>query len=68
LLHWGQEVILGRGGRLVGEQIFTDVYWDGPDCSLTKRGWWLRSRGGRWELKLRPSLAQPLPPSLKTCL
>ncbi|CAM9969069.1 unnamed protein product [Discosporangium mesarthrocarpum] len=45
---------IGRcGGNLVGEHIFTDVYWDGPSCCLTERNWWLRSRSGCWELKLR---------------
>lgn len=46
-----QEAVLARGGRLAGEQVFTDVYWDAEECGLTERDWWLRSRAGRWELK-----------------
>ncbi|CAM9204419.1 unnamed protein product, partial [Hapterophycus canaliculatus] len=40
-------------GRLVGEQVFTDVYWDTKECGLTGKDWWLRSRAGCWELKVR---------------
>lgn len=46
-----QESVLERGGTFVGEQVFTDVYWDTPACGLTERDWWLRTRAGRWELK-----------------
>lgn len=44
--------ISARGGQLVGEQVFTDVYWDAPGCGLTENDWWLRCRAGRWELKM----------------
>ena len=47
----GQESVLARGGKFVGEQVFTDVYWDTQGCGLTERDWWLRTRSGRWELK-----------------
>ena len=40
----------------MGEQVFTDVYWDTEGCGLTERDWWLRSRAGRWELKVRMEL------------
>lgn len=43
--------MLARGGQLVGEQVFTDVYWDAPGCGLIEKDWWLRSRAGCWELK-----------------
>lgn len=43
--------MLAQGGKLSGEQVFTDVYWDAEECRLTERDWWLRSRAGRWELK-----------------
>ncbi len=45
--------MLAQGGKLVGEQVFTDVYWDAEGCGLTERDWWLRRRAGRWELKVR---------------
>lgn len=46
-----QESVLAQGGVFVGEQVFTDVYWDTEGCGLTERNWWLRTRAGRWELK-----------------
>ncbi|CAN0581629.1 unnamed protein product [Ectocarpus sp. 12 AP-2014] len=48
-----QETVLARGGHFVGEQVFTDVYWDAKGCGLTEIDWWLRSRAGRWELKVK---------------
>ncbi|CAM9218050.1 unnamed protein product [Scytosiphon promiscuus] len=47
-----KEAVLARGGKLIGEQVFTDVYWDTKECGLMERDWWLRSRAGRWELKM----------------
>ncbi|CAM9525562.1 unnamed protein product, partial [Laminaria digitata] len=46
-----KESVLAQGGVFVGEQVFTDVYWDTEGCGLTERNWWLRTRAGRWELK-----------------
>jgi len=40
------------GAEFIGEKIFTDVYYDTADYSLTSNDKWLRSRAGRWELKL----------------
>jgi len=40
------------GGIRLGEKTFTDVYYDTPSCSLTRRDTWLRCRDGNWELKL----------------
>ena len=50
------------GGKRVSEASFTDVYFDTPDCALTRRDIWLRRRDDEWELKL-PVEAKPLPPS-----
>eukprot|EP00904_Undaria_pinnatifida_P010181 jgi/Undpi1/6293/HiC_scaffold_20.g08777.m2 len=47
-----EESLLAQGGKFVGEQVFTDVYWDTQRCGLTERDWWLRARAGRWELKM----------------
>lgn len=59
----GQESLLAQGGKFVGEQVFTDVYWDTQRCGLTERDWWLRARAGRWELKA--SVARNMKP--KNC-
>ncbi|CAM9362077.1 unnamed protein product [Ectocarpus fasciculatus] len=47
-----KETVMARGGHFVGEQVFTDVYWDAKGCGLTEIDWWLRIRAGRWELKV----------------
>lgn len=31
---------------------FVDKYYDTPSFDLTGKNWWLRSRAGRWELKI----------------
>ncbi len=35
-----------------GTKVFTDVYYDTPTYDLTTKDTWLRSRDGRWELKV----------------
>jgi len=40
------------GGVCLGTQSFTDVYYDTPACTLTRRDMWLRCRDGAWELKV----------------
>lgn len=43
---------LTAGAEFIGEKEFTDVYYDAPDHTLTKKGFWLRNRAGRFELKI----------------
>lgn len=43
---------LKEGGELLGTKIFTDVYYDNKSFDLTRNDTWLRSRDGRWELKI----------------
>ena len=38
-----------RGGTLTS---FSDTYYDKRNYVLTSRNWWLRRRGGAWELKV----------------
>jgi adenylate cyclase class IV len=38
--------------EFIGEKVFTDIYYDTNDFSLTIKDKWLRSREGRFELKL----------------
>lgn len=40
------------GAEFIGEKVFTDIYYDTKDYSLTADDKWLRSRDGRWEMKL----------------
>ncbi|AKM84637.1 TPA: hypothetical protein DHW58_02415 [Patescibacteria group bacterium] len=46
------EARLTEGAELMSEKTFADVYYDGPDFALTTQDKWLRSRAGRWELKV----------------
>lgn len=45
-----------EGAEFLNERKFTDTYWDTSDYSLTVTDHWLRSRDGRFELKV-PTLA-----------
>lgn len=36
----------------LGETIFSDTYYDSSDFTLTRRDMWMRSRSGKFELKL----------------
>lgn len=47
-----QEKRLIDGAEFLGEKIFTDIYYDTEQYALTKNDIWLRSREGRFELKL----------------
>lgn len=38
--------------EFIQEKVFTDIYYDTPDYSLTKDDIWLRQRDGVWELKV----------------
>lgn len=40
------------GAEFIGEETFTDVYYDTTDASIMKRDMWLRSRSGKFEMKL----------------
>lgn len=52
LLNKEQEKKLIEGAEFIGEKIFTDIYYDTADFTLTANDKWLRLRAGRWELKL----------------
>lgn len=47
-----QEKALIDGAEFLGERKNTDIGYDGPDFSLTKKDIWLRNRNGKFELKL----------------
>lgn len=40
------------GAEFLNEKKFTDTYWDTSNYSLTTADFWLRSRDGRFELKV----------------
>ncbi len=40
------------GADFLNQKKFTDTYWDTPNYSLTTTDFWLRSRDGRFELKV----------------
>ena len=40
------------GAEFINEKKFIDTYWDTPNYTLTTTDFWLRSRGGRFELKV----------------
>ena len=41
-----------ENATFVGEETFTDIYYDTPDCRLIGNDMWLRSRDSKWELKI----------------
>lgn len=43
---------LTKGAQFLNERVFTDVYYDTDIFSLTSKDNWLRSREGKFELKL----------------
>lgn len=43
---------LTKDAQFINERVFTDVYYDTNDFSLTSQDIWLRSREGRFELKV----------------
>lgn len=43
---------LVEGAEFLNEEIFTDIYYDTNDFSLTSNDRWLRSRDGKFELKI----------------
>ena len=52
LIDKGGLAKLLEGAEFVNERKFTDTYWDTSDHSLTTTDFWLRSRDGRFELKV----------------
>jgi len=44
--------LLAKDAEFVNERIFTDIYYDTSDFSLTSNDKWLRSRENRFELKI----------------
>jgi adenylate cyclase class IV len=52
LLNKEQEKKLIDGAEFIGEKVFTDIYYDAVDYCLTANDKWLRSRSGKFELKL----------------
>ncbi len=51
-LRPGDKERLIENAEFVGRKSFTDVYFDTPDFSLTSRDYWLRTRDGKFELKV----------------
>lgn len=51
-LKAGDKERLTREAEFIGRKSFTDIYFDTADYSLTARDYWLRSRDGRFELKV----------------
>ncbi|RJQ30190.1 CYTH domain-containing protein [Candidatus Parcubacteria bacterium] len=43
---------LRKDAEFLNERVFTDIYYDTEIFSLTSKDKWLRSRDGRFELKL----------------
>ncbi len=52
ILNAAERAALIDGATPLGMKTFTDVYYDNADYDLTKKDWWLRSRDGRFELKI----------------
>jgi adenylate cyclase class IV len=52
ILTPGQEKSLIKGAEFLGEKKFTDTYSDDVNYVLTGQDLWLRSRDGKWELKV----------------
>lgn len=52
ILKEGDEESLIKGAKPLGEYAFSDTYYDKGSYPLAKKNIWLRSRDGRWELKI----------------
>lgn len=51
-LSAGDKARIIIGAKLLAKKTFTDVYYDSPDYALTGKDFWLRTREGRFELKV----------------
>ncbi|HLD86396.1 MAG TPA: CYTH domain-containing protein [Patescibacteria group bacterium] len=51
-LRSGDKDRLLIGATLIGKKSFTDTYYDYGDLRLTRRDYWLRTRNGKFELKV----------------
>ena len=47
-----EEKKLAEGAKFIGEFTFSDTYYDKSSYPLAKKDIWLRSRDGRWQLKI----------------
>jgi thiamine-triphosphatase len=52
ILSESEEERLLKGATMLNQKTFTDVYVDTDQFLLTAKDWWLRSRDGKWELKI----------------
>lgn len=59
LLNDDDAARLLENARLVGETIFHDMYLDTKDLSLASKDWWLRSRNGKYLLKIPATEINP---------
>ncbi len=51
-LREGEKEKLIEGAKFLGKKEFTDVYFDTNDLKLSLNDHWLRTRDGKWELKV----------------
>jgi predicted adenylyl cyclase CyaB len=51
-LREGEKEKLIEGAKFLGKKEFTDVYFDTKDLKLSLKDFWLRTRDGKWELKV----------------
>lgn len=52
ILDEKQKARLIEGAQFLGEKVFTDIYYDNAQFSLSSKDIWLRERAGVFELKL----------------
>ena len=58
-LKAGDKERLIDGAEFIARKSFTDVYFDATDFSLTARDYWLRTRDGKFELKVPLNMKSP---------
>lgn len=52
ILNDKDKELLTKDAQFLNERVFTDIYYDTENFSLTSNDKWLRSREGRFELKI----------------
>jgi len=52
ILSEGAKARLTKEAKFISKKVFTDIYYDTADYSLTTKDVWLRQRGGKFELKI----------------